>query len=115
MDDATIEDEIEDEQTDRTDLLNNRTTLLPWSTIFQIRKFSLLPLSSLLSIPSPLPSVSQQWMIFIVISLIIGFYLYYNAKQRKDQKKFSSAIARDHLQNEQKKSPLATKRTTKKD
>lgn len=38
MEDATIEDEIEDEQSDRNDQLNQRTTLLPWSKIFHIRK-----------------------------------------------------------------------------
>ena len=114
MDDATIEDEIEDEQADRTDQLNNRTTLLPWSTIFQIGQFSSLLFSSSDRFRLLL-AVSQQWMIFIIISLIIGVYLYYNAKQRKDQKKFSSSIARDHLQSEQKKPQVSAKRTVKRD
>lgn len=108
MEDATIEDEIEDEQSDRNDHLNQRATLLPWSTIFHIRNIFLVFHFKIFNF---VVLVSQQWMIFIIISLIIGFYLYFNAKQRKIQQKKKLSISRDHFQNDSKK----PKRTLKKD
>jgi len=76
MDDVTIEDEVEFEH-DLSSSPKTETSVFQWSSIFQI--------------------ITQQWTIFLLLSIGVAIFLYIN-EQRKRNK--SVAIDRDHLNGE---------------
>jgi hypothetical protein len=42
--------------------------------------------------------VSQQWVVFILLSIAIAVYLYINGRRREKKNDASSAIRRDNIQ-----------------
>ena len=116
MEEATIEDEPDVEQTDRSSRPETSTGLLPWSYIFQIGISSQsFVVTSLHFVCSHSILVSQQWAVFLIISLAVAAFLYISARQQRMEKRTTSSIRNDHIQSGNSGQAISRKSTNKRD